>query len=59
MYITIKDFRMINNKIYFPIRQGDILCSVYEKDGWNLVYDECNPKKFGFVPSNYIQLIKY
>ena len=56
MYMVVKDFR-INNKCYFPIRQGDIVCSVHEEKGWNLVYEEERPHKFGFVPNNYLQII--
>ena len=54
-----KDFRIYNNKCYFPLRQGDIVCSVYEEGGWLLVYEEDKPKKFGFAPGNYLQVIKY
>lgn len=56
MYIAMKDFRP-KDRNYFPMRQGDILCSVQEIKGWSLVYVEENPKKFGFVPSNYLNVI--
>lgn len=56
MYIAVKDFRP-KDRNYFPMRQGDIVCSVYEKKGWNLVYYEDNPKKFGFAPGNYLNII--
>lgn len=56
MYIAMKDFRP-KDRNYFPMRQGDILCSVYELKGWRLVYVEENPKKFGFVPDNYLNVI--
>ena len=59
MYMANKDFRIYNNKCYFPLRQGDIVCSVYEEGGWLLVYEEDKPKKFGFAPGNYLQVIKY
>ena len=56
MYIAVKDFRP-KNRNYFPMRQGDIVCSVYEKKGWFLVYYEDNPKKYGFAPENYLSII--
>ena len=57
MHIALKDFRPKNNRNYFAIRQGDIVCSVYEQKGWYLVYHEDNPKKFGFAPKNYLNMI--
>lgn len=56
MYIAKKDFR-INNKCYFSIRQGDVLCGIYNEDEWTLVYNEENHEKFGFVPTNYLTSI--
>lgn len=56
MYIAVKDFRP-KDRNYFPMRQGDIVCSVYERKGWYLVYYEDNPKKFGFAPGNYLNII--
>jgi len=56
MYIAIKDFRAVN-KNYFTVRQGDLICSVFKKKGWHLVYNENNPKKFGFAPGTHLNLI--
>ena len=56
MYIAIKNFR-IANKNYFPLTQGDIVCSVYETKGWKLVYNEGNPQKFGFCPAKFLNII--
>jgi hypothetical protein len=58
MHMAVKDFR-INDKCYFKMRQGDIVCSVHEESGWKLVYEEDKPKRFGFVPADYLQSIKY
>lgn len=54
--MAVKDFR-INNRVYFSLRQGDIVCAVHEENGWRLVYEEDKPRKFGFAPGNYLQLI--
>lgn len=56
MYIAIKDFR-VSDKNYFPLRQGDVVCCVSTEKGWYFVYKEENPKKFGFCPGNYLNLI--
>ena len=58
MHMAVKDFR-INDKCYFKMRQGDIVCSVHTEGGWKLVYEEEKPKRFGFVPVSYLQSIKY
>lgn len=57
MYIALKDFRL-PDKNYFPLRQGDVVCSVAASGGWYFVYKEENPKKFGFVPGNYLNIIR-
>lgn len=57
MYIALKDFRL-PDKNYFPLRQGDVVCSVAALGGWYFVYKEENPKKFGFVPGNYLNIIR-
>ena len=36
------------------VRQGEVVCSVYENKGWVFVYKDDEPKKFGFVPLNYL-----
>lgn len=56
LYIAIKDFRH-SDKNYFTLKQGDLVCSVLTLKGWYLVYQEDNPKKFGFCPGNYLNLI--
>ena len=57
MFIAAKDFRA-KDKNYFGLRQGDIVCSVLEKNGWVLVYFEDKPSKFGFAPKSFLNLIK-
>lgn len=57
MYIALKDFRL-PDKNFFPLRQGDVVCSVATVQGWYFVYREENPKKFGFVPGNYLNIIR-
>lgn len=56
MYISVDDYRA-RDKNYISLRQGDIVCSVYEIQGWSLVYFEDNPKKYGFFPSMYLSLV--
>jgi hypothetical protein len=56
IYIGIKDFR-VNDKNYYPLRQGDLVCCVITLKGWYLVYQENNPQKYGFCPGNYLNLI--
>ena len=57
--MAIKDFRINDNRVYFSLRQGDIVCSTFETKGWRLVYEEDKPRKFGFVPGDYLQIIKH
>ena len=57
MYIAIKDFRL-NDKNYYNLRQGDVVCCVTSTKGWYLVYSEENPKKYGFCPGNYLNIIQ-
>jgi hypothetical protein len=56
MYIALKDFRALD-KNYYSLRQGDVLCCVATVKGWYFVYREENPKKFGFCPGNYLNII--
>jgi len=56
MYIAVKDFRA-PDKNYFALRQGDVVCCVTTVKGWYFVYREENPKKFGFCPGNYLNII--
>lgn len=56
MYIAVKDFRS-KDKNFFPVRQGDVICCVTTVKGWYFVYKEDNPKKFGFCPGNYLNII--
>lgn len=55
-YLAVRDFRG-SDKNYFSLRAGDVVCSVVSLKGWCLVYEENNPKKFGFTPGNYLNLI--
>lgn len=56
MYIVAKEARF-TDKNCISLRQGDVVCSVKDFDGWNLVYFEDNPKKYGFYPTSYLSFI--
>ena len=56
MYIVVQDYR-VKDKNYISLRQGDIVCAVHEIAGWSFVYFEENPRKYGFFPTDFLNLI--
>ena len=56
MVMAKQDWRS-REKSSISLRQGDIVCSVHQLDGWSLVYFEDNPKRYGFFPTDYLHNI--
>jgi hypothetical protein len=56
MVMAKQDWRS-REKSSINLRQGDIVCSVHQLDGWSLVYFEDNPKRYGFFPTDYLHNI--
>jgi len=49
IYYIAKSTALATNKDEFSIKQGDVLCGVFWKGQYVLVYKEDLPQKFGFV----------
>lgn len=56
MYIAVKDFKL-QDRNFFALKQGDVVCSVAKVKEWLFVYKENKPQKFGFCPQSCLNLI--